>query len=385
VSPATDPARAVIAAGAEVPYTRRRPEDVTTPGLLADAIARALEQAGLDSREVDGLGISSFTLAPDHCADLAWRMGLRLSWSMEDSNGGGGALNMLQHAIRAVEAGDARTVVLASGGVAGGAGSANLFANFNSATRDHLAPIPFGGPNSLFAMLTLRHMREHGLSRLHYGAVAVAQRRFAALNPGAVYRKPLTLDEYLSAPVVADPLCIYDCVPGVTGADAIVVTSRDRAATPVAVRALRTTLGQQPQEGNGLRTGLAAAAEQLWAQAGIGPEDVDVLSVYDDYPVMVLIQLADLGFVADGDLERFVRTHIDGGALAVNTSGGMLSAGQARGSAGMHGLVEAVTQLRGQAGERQVEPCQIGVVTGYGMVLYRHGAAANAAVLERLP
>ena len=374
----------MIAGAAEVPYARRPARDVTTAGLLAGAVARALDQAGLDMGDVDGLGISSFTLAPDHCADLAWRMGLRLSWSMEDSNGGGGALNMLQHAIRAVEAGDARTIVLAAGGVAGASGSANLFANFNTATRDHLAPIPFHGPNSLFALLTLRHMREHGLSRRHYGSVAVAQRRFAGLNPGAVYRKPLTMEEYLAAPIVADPLCIYDCVPGVTGADAVVVTTRERAANAVGVRALTTTLGHEPQEGDGLRTGLAAAADRLWSEAAAGPEDVDVANVYDDYPVMVLVQLADLGFVAGGDVERFVRTQIDGDELAVNTSGGMLSAGQARGSAGMHGLVEAVTQLRGEAGDRQVDRCGLAVVTGYGMVLYRHGAVANAAVLERL-
>lgn len=364
---------------------RRPPEGLTTAALLADAIARATEHAGLDVRDVDGLGISSFTLAPDHCADLAWRMGLRLSWSTDDATGGGGALNMLRNAIRAVEAGDARTIVLAAGGVSGTAATADLLANFNTATRDHLSPLPFHGPNALFALLTRRHMRAYDLDRRHYGAVAVAQRRHAERNPGAVYRTPLTLEAYLAAPVVADPLCLFDCVPGVTGADAIVVTARGRAQRPVGVRAVRTTLNCDPQESDGLRTGLAAIASSLWEHAGVGPESVDLVNVYDDYPVMVLIQLADLGFVPDGDVEGFVRTAIGGGRLPVNTSGGMLSAGQARGNAGMHGLVEAVTQLRGEAGERQVPSCRLAAVSGYGMVVYRHGAAASAAVLERLP
>jgi acetyl-CoA acetyltransferase len=379
-----DGAEAVIAGAVEVPYVRRPPDGLTTAQLLADAIDRVLIQTGVPAKEVDGLAISSFTLAPDHTADLAWRLGLELSWSMEDTSGGGGAMNMLQHAIHAVESGDAQAIVVVAGGVANAAGGANLFANFNSATRDHLAPIPFHGPNSAFALLTKRHMERHGLTRADYGAVAVAQRRHAELNPSAVYRKPMSISDYLAAPIVADPLCIYDCVPGVTGADAVLVTTIERADSAVRVRALQTTVNAVSQEGDGLQTGLSVIASRLWEQAGVGPPDIDVVTPYDDYPVMVLIQLDDLGFIADGDVGRFVRTQLKPGGLPVNTSGGMLSAGQARGSAGMHHLVEAVTQLRGQADGRQIDGCRLAVATGYGMVLYRYGAAASAVVLERV-
>ena len=120
----------------------------------------------------------------------------------------------------------------------------------------------------------------------------------------------------------------------------------------------------------------------MWEEAGLRPEDVDVASVYDDYPVMVLVQLWDLGFAADGDLERFAREQLEGRRLAVNTSGGQLSAGQAGAAGGMHGLVEAVRQLRGEAGERQVEGAHTAVVTGYGMIAYRYGACSNAVVLR---
>jgi acetyl-CoA acetyltransferase len=199
-----------------------------------------------------------------------------------------------------------------------------------------------------------------------------------------VYRTPLTLSDYLAAPMVADPLSIYDCVPVVTGADAVVVSDRGRGRS-VRIRALAASHNADHQEGDGIETGLRSIAAETWAASGIGPEDVDVVSVYDDYPAMVLVQLEDLGFSPDGDLERLVDERIATRTLRVNTSGGQLSAGQAGAAGGMHGLVEVVRQLRGTAEvERQVGEARLGLVSGYGMVAYRHGACANVAVLERV-
>jgi acetyl-CoA acetyltransferase len=123
-------------------------------------------------------------------------------------------------------------------------------------------------------------------------------------------------------------------------------------------------------------------ASELTAAAGWEPSAADVISVYDDYTVMALIQLHELGLVPDGDLERFVSVELVERRRAVNTSGGQLSAGQAGAAGGLHGLVEAVRQLRGAAGERQVHAARTALVTGYGMVLYRYGASAAAALLE---
>jgi acetyl-CoA acetyltransferase len=380
---------ALITGTGESPYVRTPPPDRGTPEFLADAVRRALEDGGIAPSDVDGLAVSSFSLAPDHAIDLAWRLGLSLRWIMQDTNGGASGLNMLAHARRAVEAGDAQAVVIVSGDAQGPAEIAQRQARFNRATETHLAPIGYGGPNSLFAMLTLRQMASFGLERADYGCVAIAQRRWAAGNPGAVYRDPLTLEEYLSAPLVADPLRRYDCVPGVAGADALLVTAAEGSHRPplprVRIRALASAFNHDQQEGSGLRTGLSTFASQLWSHAGTEPEEMDLACIYDDYPAMVLAQLADLGFVADGDLQRFARTAIGERRLAVNTSGGLLSAGQAGAAGGMHGLVEAVRQLRGQAGERQVPGARLAVATGYGMILYRFGAAAAAAVLEREP
>ena len=366
---------------AETEYSRHPRADSTTASLLVSAARAALADADIEAKDVDGLGVSSFSLAPDGAIDLAFRLGLSLRWLMDARTGGASAIDMLQHARRAVEAGDARTIVLLAGDRLDPADFVRLVDEYNSATRDHLAPIPTGGPNALFAMLTARHMTAHGLDRSVYGQVALAQRAWAAGNPNAAYRDSLTLDEYLDAPLVADPLSIYDCVPLVAGADAIVV-SAGGGAKGVRIRALLASYNHDHQDGDGYPTGLRTLREALWTQAGTSPDDVDVVSVYDDYPVMSLVQLDDLGFAREGDLRRLVAERIATRTLPLNTSGGQLSAGQAGAAGGMHGLVEVVRQLRGEAGGRQVAGARLGLVTGYGMVVYRHGACANAVVLE---
>jgi acetyl-CoA acetyltransferase len=371
-----------IIGAVEVPYLRRSP-DRTTLGLLTTAFRQALADAGIDHGEVDGLAVSSFTLKPDHAIDVAWQLGLSLRWCMEDSHGGAGGLNMLQHAARAIQAGDARTIVILSADHFEAGDFKQLIETYNRTTRDHLTPLSVGGPNGLFALVTSDHMRAHGLTRADYGAVCIAQRDWARLNPQAVYRSVLTLDDYLAIPFIAEPLCRYDCVPVVSGADAIVLTAADcRGARPVRIRALRTTYNPDHQEGAGWRSGLDAVAPGLWQDATVGPGDMDLVAVYDDYPVMVLAQLADLGFVTNGDLPGFIRDRLSTRALPVNTSGGQLSAGQAGAAAGLHGLVEAVRQLRGAAGERQIPGARLAAVSGYGMVQYRYGMCANAVVLE---
>lgn len=373
---------ALICAGVEVPYRRQAP-DASTGDLLAQAFAAALEQSGFAARDVDGLGVASFTLGPDHAIDLAWRLGLSPRWCMDDCHGGASAINLLQHAIRAIQCGDANVIVLVSGDRFEPADFKRLVEHYNLTTRTWLRPLESGGPNALFAMLTQRHAERFGLTRADYGALCVAQRAWAERNPLAVYRTPLTLEAYLEAPMVAPPLGRFDCVPVVCGANAVVVARADLAkpGRHVSVRALQCSYNPDHQAGDGMQTGLASLAPALWEQAQASPDDIDMISVYDDYPVMSLVQLADLGFAPDGDLRALI-ARIASHALPVNTSGGQLSAGQAGAAGGMHGLVEALTQLRGAAGERQVQQARLALVSGYGMVEYRYGMCANAVVLE---
>jgi acetyl-CoA acetyltransferase len=254
---------AAIVAAAESPYTRHPPEGTTTTGLLADAFVRVLEAAGIGRDEVDGLGVASFSLQPDHAIDLAWSLGLRLRWLMQDPHGGASGLNLLGHALRAIEAGDTETIVLLAGDHFGPGDFARLVANYNRATRDHLRPIPTGGPNAQFALITQQHQQQHGLERADYGAVPVAQRWWAARNPGAVYRMPMSIDDYISAPAVAPPLGRYDCVPVVSGANALVVSRADSFARAISVPALRLVFNHDNQLGDGLHTGLGTIATEF--------------------------------------------------------------------------------------------------------------------------
>ncbi|PZS22919.1 MAG: DitF protein [Pseudonocardiales bacterium] len=377
---------AVIAAASEARYTRHPEADVTSASLIARAVEQVLTSAGLRTRDVDGFAVASFTISPDHAIDLAWRLGFVLRWLMEDTNGGASGLNMLQHAAQAIGCGDAELIVIASGDRIGRAELAHLNATYNLATRDHLVPVDHGGPNALFAMLTARHARTHGLTREDYACIPLAQRRWAHANPGAVYQTPLDLAEYLAAPTVAAPLNRYDCVPVVSGADAIIVTTTERARAlnlpGVRIRALKACHNFDDQQGDGLVTGFDSIAADLWRTAEVTPADLDAAYLYDDYPVMVAVQAAALGLVED-DLGRFLHQRLLERQWPLNTSGGQLSAGQAGAAGGMHGLVEAIGQLTGRAPGRQLHP-RLALVTGYGMTLYRHGACHNAAVLERI-
>lgn len=371
---------ATVVGAAETAYARHAGATVDTRAVLGEAASLALADAGISASDVDGLAVASFSLAPDHAIDLAWRLGLRLRWLLEDTNGGASGLDMLAQASTALAAGDASTILILAGDAQGAAAVAERQAAFNAATRDHLAPLHYGGPNSLFAMLTQRQMAATGLEHEDYGRVVIAQRRWAADNPGAVYREPLTMAQYLAAPLVAEPLRRYDCVPGVAGADAIVLRAEGGA---VHVRATGRSFNHDDQSGDGLQTGLRQIAPALYEQAAVAPSDLDLACLYDDYPAIVLAQLADAGIAPDDDIAGYVRSTLAERRFALNTSGGMLSCGQAGAAGGLHGLVEAVRQLRGEGGARQVAGARLALVSGYGMLLYRYGAASAAAILER--
>ncbi|AMN43829.1 thiolase family protein [Rhodoplanes sp. Z2-YC6860] len=378
---------AIIGVGQSA-YTRRPEPGQTALHFMRDAVVAALKDAQLSAKDIQGLAVASFSLAPDAAVDLAWKLGLSLRWILQDTNGGSSAMNMLGHALRGVETGAAETILVLAGDATGLAGYAKVAANFNTVTQKHLAPLGHGGPNGVYALVASRQMKKYGLEKSDYGHIAVAQREWAAKNPHAVYRSPLTMEEYLAAPMVADPLSRYDCVPVIAGAQAMIVANPGRAPKGrpgVRVRAHRGSFNYDNQEGDGLATGISTFAKDLWRDAHVQPSDIDVASIYDDYPTMVLAQANDLGLVPDGDLARFCRVTIGEKRFPVNTWGGMLSAGQPGGFAGgLNGITEAVLQLQHRAGERQVKNARLAVATGYGMTMYRYGGTAAAAVLERV-
>ncbi len=375
---------AIIAVGQSA-YLRHPQADQTVFTFMRDAVEATLADANMTAGDIDGLAVASFSLSPDHAIDLAWRMGLSLTWLLQDTNGGSSGMNMLGHALRGVEAGAASNILVLAGDATGLAGYAKVANSYNRATSDHLAPLGHGGPNGVYALLTSRQMKKHGLEKADYGQMAVAQRRWAAMNPYAVYRQPLTMEEYLSALPVADPLVRYDCVPVVAGAQAMIVSTpercrKDRAA--VRARAFMQSFNYDNQEGDGTETGISTFADHLWKKAGVGPGDIDVSGIYDDYPAMVMAQMNDLGMIPGGDVKTFLKREIGENMKPVNTWGGMMSAGQPGNAGGLNVITEVVRQLQGEAGERQVKNARLGVATSYGMTLYRYGGTAGAVILE---
>jgi acetyl-CoA acetyltransferase len=266
----------------------------------------------------------------------------------------------------------------------------DMMDGFNEGVRNNLTPYGFGGANGVFALLQRRHAHEHGTTREQLSHVAVTQRDHARRNPRALLRDPLSTDDYLDARPIVEPLGLYDCVLPCGGGGALVLATADRAAAagadPVYLRGADEFHDPDPTEPFALRTGLRRC-RGVFAAAGVERAALDCVQVYDDYPIMVAIQLEDLGFCERGAGGRFVaETDLSlDGDLPLNTGGGQLSVGQAGAGGGILGPVEAVRQLRGEGGDRQVEGCETALATGFGMVGYGGGLSASVAVLSTEP
>ena len=195
------------------------------------------------------------------------------------------------------------------------------------------------------------------------------------------------MEEYLAARPIAEPLHLFDCVMPCAGAEAFLVLREDRAKSlGIAYARLRGTIERHNAFASDpvqMRAGWALDREDLYRQAGAGPEDMDFVQTYDDYPVISLMQLEDLGFCAKGEGPAFVRKHglTWDGSFPLNTSGGQLSVGQAGAAGGFLGMVEAIRQLTGEARGRQVKNAKLGLVSGFGMINYDRGLGSGAAIL----
>ena len=375
----------VIAAPTTIPYVRYSTRDAHW--FLGRALAALVKAASIKKEQLDGLCVSSFTLFPDTAVGLTQHFGLSPRWLDHIPMGGASGVVALRRAARAVQAGDAEIVAC----IAGDTNHVDLFrqnlANFSRFARDAVYPFGAGGPNASFALLTSYYMRQYGIERADFGKLCVAQRDNAQRFPYALFRKPLMLDEYLNARPIADPLRLFDCVMPCAGAEGFLVTTEDRARSldlPFA-RILGTIERHNafPDDPIQLRGGWALDRDDLYAQACAGAADMDFAELYDDYPVINVMQLEDLGFCPKGAGADFVRRNsfTVGGTLPLNTSGGQLSVGQAGAAGGYLGLTEAVRQLTGRALGAQVENARLGLVSGFGMINYDRGLCGGAVVL----
>lgn len=376
-----------VAVPVTVPYER-----YSTRGahwFIGRAVHALLQQSGLAKAQIDGLTVSSFSLAPDTAVGVTQHLGLSPRWLDHLPTGGASGVMALRRAARAVQAGDADIVACVAADTNHVDSFRQTLGSFSQFARDATYPYGAGGPNSMFALITDHYMRRHGATREDFGRIAVAQRSNALKNPNALFKKALSLDEYLAAKPISAPIHLFDCVMPCAGAEAFLVMREDRARELGLLHALlrgaierHNAYEEDPVMERG---GWRVDRDELYAMAGVAPADIDFVQTYDDYPVIVMMQFEDLGFCDKGEGPAFVRAHslTHDGDFPNNTSGGQLSAGQAGAAGGFLGLTETLRQLTDQAGARAVAEARLGLVGGFGMVTYDRCLCTGAVILGR--
>ncbi|MEO8601588.1 MAG: thiolase family protein [bacterium] len=358
--------------------------DHSQVGFAAEAVRLALDDAGLTRADVDGLlvnpglswgdmGMASF--------QLQQAMGLRdLRLSSSMSSGGATAGTMIQVAAQAIASGLANVVACVFSDAplkppqpkaAGGSGSAGAY-GFG---RGLDAAYGQFGVNAMYALVAQRHMHLYGTTNDQLGAIAVAERAWANRNPAAQFHAtPMTLDDYRRSRWVVEPFHLLDCCLVSNGGLAVIVTSADRARDLRRPPVYLLGMGQGHPGGDPLDTltsGAPMAKQTAFSMAGIELSDIDVVELYDCYTFTVLVTLEDYGFCAKGEGGPFVADGriTPGGALPLNTGGGQLSSFYMW---GMTPISEAVIQMRGDGGARQVPDAQVALVSGNGGILSTH-------------
>jgi len=373
-------------------YTRK--SGVTVKALAVECCMNAIKDAGLSVKDIDGIATYNMGDSSSPYA-VSTSLGLpELRWNFEYHAGANGATSTLLNAAAAVNAGLAKNVLVframngRSGKRFGGTGE-----SLYSAGLEQFC-VPFGLTSfpQAVGIAARRHMIKYGTTSKHLAAVAITCREHAMLNERAVMRKPLTYEDYMLSPMIVEPFRLYDCCQETDGGCAVVITSAERAKdlkqTPVYLMAGANGAGHKSGDFFGKVTAFwpewpdladtyaATMGKQLFETAGITPQDVDVAELYDCFTIEPIMQLQDFGFCKQGEAGDFVEAgEIKlGGKLPMNTHGGLLSEGYIH---GFNHVLEAVGQLRGQAGERQVKDAEIAFVSGYC------GPVANAIILRR--
>jgi acetyl-CoA acetyltransferase len=354
---------------------------------IGQALRRLCDASGLTKEQLDGLTVSSFTLSPDTAVGVTQHLGLSPRWLDHIPTGGASGVMAVRRAARAVQAGDADIVACIAADTNHVDSFRQMLGSFSQFARDATHPYGSGGPNAVFAFITERAMQERDATREDFGRICIDQRHNALASGGTLFKRPLTMAEYLGARPIATPLHLFDCVMPCAGAEAFLVMRAERARDLGLPHAeLRGAIERHNAYADDpvmMRGGWRVDRDELYAMAGAKPGDIDFVQTYDDYPVIVMIQFEDLGFCDAGDGPSFVRSHrlTWDGSFPSNTSGGQLSAGQAGAAGGFLGMTEAIRQLTGQAAGHAVAGARLGLVSGYGMVTYDRCLCTGAVIL----
>jgi acetyl-CoA acetyltransferase len=354
----------------------------TAAQFAAEAVRLAAADAGLALTDVDGLLVGSGSTGGVHLSlqrDLGLA-GLRLAAQLQAYGSTAGA--MVQFAALAVQAGMASVVACAwaDDPLRPGRGAAAAYSRARAPAgwAGLHGAAGLTGANQLYALAARRHMHAYGTTSEQLGAIAIAQRDWAARNPLAQQREPITMTDYLSSRWIAEPFRKLDCCLVTNGGAAFIVTTADRAAglaqPPVRVLGwaqCHPGYSMRRDDNFGLVSGAAQAGPAALAMAGVGLADIDVLQLYDCYTYTVLLTLEDYGFCGKGEGGPFAASGAlgPGGTLMLNTGGGQLSGYYLW---GMTPLSEAIIQIRGQGGERQAGRADLVLVSGNGGVLDHH-------------
>ncbi|MBN9410565.1 MAG: thiolase [Burkholderiales bacterium] len=340
--------------------------------LMAQATHRALADAGLSLDDIDGVFATTSQSRMPTLA-LSEYLGLRPRYNDGTNIGGCSFMSMIAHAQAAIAAGLCEVALIAYASTQRSLGRANVAA---ADANPYEAPYRPLYTASSYALAASRHMHEFGTTREQLAHIAVAARQWALLNPNAWEKEPLTVDEVLRSRMVSSPLTVRDCCLVTDGGGALIVTSARRArslrARPAYVLGLGDDLGHYSISNmpDLTTTGAVRSGAAAYAMAGLAARDIDVVQVYDAFTITTLLFLEDLGFCPKGEGGRFVADGriAPGGSLPVNTSGGGLSYCHP-GMFGVFVLIEAVRQLRGEAGRRQVSGCETAIAHGNGGTL----------------
>ena len=366
-------------------------------GLHVEAARLAIEDCGIDKSEIDGLLTSGAFLTDNirHHMQIGEHLGIHNKTLTDTLRTGGQSWGYgMQIAQWAIQSGRCKAVLLVGGDtLLTGMGRGGSIAAYNAYGAHSLEfEIPYGiSVPGIYALVAARHMHEYGTTPEQLAEIAVACRHHASLNPAAQKREPITVDDVLSSRMISTPLHLLDCSLISDGGAAMILTSLERARELRAKPVQMLGLGQaqsyyhmghlaaavgspNAQDYSLTRTVQPLAAEHAFGEAGVTRDDINVIELYDSFSITALMQFEDLGFCKKGEAGAFVadgRIRL-GGALPTNTHGGLMSFAHPGSSGGMHHIVEAVRQLRGECGPRQVADAGIALATNVSAVSSNH-------------
>lgn len=359
--------------------------DLSEVGICVEAASTAVADAGINWNDIDGLILQPpFHASPRFHMLVGEALGLYLKTFTESTSMGGASYGAnLQVAKWAVESGLCKNVLLVAGEKlrTGHSSGAAMMASVGAHNLDYEYPYGATVP-AYYGLLAARYLYEYGLGEDALAPIAVTQRRHAGLNPAATYREPITVNDVLESPMISTPLHRLECALVNDGGAAYVVSGKGSSADPAREVALSGIGIAQSHyhmghlvRGDGAghdltHTVVDVAGRRAFEQAGVTVDDLDLAMIYDSFTITVALQLEDLGIAERGQSGAFISEgNMDlGGKLPLNTHGGLLSCAHPGACGGMTHFVEAVRQIRGEAGERQVQGCRTAVVTSASAV-----------------